>query len=339
MSNDELERRRAALQQHLDHHDGLITRDDLLGLGYSSRELAGMIGRRELIWVRRGLYRARGARRDLQAAERGGLMKAPKEGRLVLGSALHRMELLRYPPAVPQIGVPGRSGVDHRDGYDLHRTVFAERPTILVDRLPCSRPGDAIEHFAGGATDEATRRMLRRALREAARREPALPDRLREVAEDAPRRRGSKELRDALNTVTPGTLVVNSDMEEDFLTFLRVWGLPLPVTNHLVDGHEYDCAWLLAWLLVELDTRRYHASIVDFDRDRQRRRQVAKGAWKLVELTNVDLAFNPADVAGDLAQLLGLTDWRAPVGALAQWNLVVDSAVGVWAPIGWRPSS
>lgn len=319
-----------SLRAWLDARDGLITTSEATKLGVTKRQLDGLVEREVLIRVRRALYRAQGARWDLRAELRSALSQSDDGACLVLASSLHWQGYLRHPPAVPQIGVPGRRDVQRLDGRVLHRTPYASGDVVVHDGLPCLAPVPAIVHLAGHARDHSTTRMLRRAVREAVRADPSAVSALASYCSGAPVP-GRAVLRKALASV-PGAVVVRSDLEEDFIAFAEIWGLPRFRTNYVVGGVERDVAWVDERVIGELDTRGFHANVVNLETDRRRRRSATAAGWKHVEITNLDLRDEPARVAFDSARLLGLRDWSPPEGAAARWNEVLASAVGVWLP-------
>ncbi len=87
-------------------------------------------------------------------------------------------------------------------------------------------------------------------------------------------------------------------------------------------------------MIVELDTRGYHANVIAMESDRSRRRRATVAGWRHIEITGRDLAVEPSSVAGDLAALLQLRGWAAPADAPTRWAAVVASARGIWLPRG-----
>lgn len=314
----------------MEGHDGVASTSALLALGFSKRQVDGMVHRGELVRVRRGLYRGRGVRWDLRAELRSALDASGEDARLVLVSALHWQGLLTRPADRPQLGVPGSGNVDHGRDWTVYRTPYAAREPVVHDGLRCSAPVDAIAHLAGRIGGEhAVRRAVRRAVREAVRREHrVLADLQARALQRFP---GVGELRDALASV-PCATVVRSDLEEDFVAFCEIWGLPRFLMNQKVGGVERDAVRPVEHLIVELDTRGFHGNLVALEADRARRRRATVAGWRHLEVTGRDLSREPARLASDIAALLGLPGWRAPSDASARWADVIDSARGIWLP-------
>jgi hypothetical protein len=67
--------------------------------------------------------------------------------------------------------------------------------------------------------------------------------------------------------------VTLSTLERRFLALLRSAGLPLPETNHKIDGRYVACRWPEHRLTVGLDSYRYHHTRHAWEQDRRRERE------------------------------------------------------------------
>src|SRR5256885_671482 len=61
-----------------------------------------------------------------------------------------------------------------------------------------------------------------------------------------------------------------SDLERDFIPLARAAGLPRPLTQQIVSGHEVDFYWPELGLVVESDGLRYHRTPAQQAKDRRR---------------------------------------------------------------------
>ena len=315
----------------MDGRDGIVSGVELAALGFTEREIAGLVERGELVAMRRGLFRGRGVRWDLRAELRAALSEQGDDARLVLISGLHWQGLLFRPAPLPEVGVPGEEGVRRLRHRSVYRTPYARPAPIVHLGLPCSAPHDALPHLAGRIRDDhALRRAFRRALRESVRRDVGLVARLRDEVDSRPVK-GAPEIRAALKTL-PGALLVKSDLEEDFIAFCEIWGLPPFLTNQKVSGVERDAVRADERVIVELDTRGYHGNLIAMESDRSRRRRATVAGWRHLEITGSDLRDEPGRVAADLAALLEPRDWAPPLDAAKRWSEVLASARGIWLP-------
>lgn len=315
----------------MDRHDGVVTTAELRALGFSKRAIDGMVDRQDLVRVRHGLYRGRGARWDLRAELRASLLEQGTGARLILITGLHWQGLLRRPARLPQIGIPGDAGIRRFATREVHRTPYALTEPVIYDGLACAQPTDALAHLAGHIRgDHAMRRAFRRAVRECVRRDARIVEQLLERVTHAPVK-GAPEMRAALDSI-PAARVIRSDLEEDFIAFCEIWRLPRFLMNQAVGGIERDAVRFDERVIVELDTRGYHANVIAMESDRRRRRQATVAGWRHLEITGVDLRDEPDRVAADLAELLGLRGWRPPADAAKRWAAVITSASGIWLP-------
>jgi very-short-patch-repair endonuclease len=104
--------------------------------------------------------------------------------------------------------------------------------------------------------------------------------------------------------LSSGLRVIRSELEELFQDFLLNAGLPLPLTNILIEGMEVDCAWPDARLVVELDGRAAHDTLTAFEDDRARDRRLEAARWRVIRITWRQLVETPDEVEHDLRRLL-----------------------------------
>jgi very-short-patch-repair endonuclease len=130
---------------------------------------------------------------------------------------------------------------------------------------------------------------------------------LEELAAAGDGRRGIRALRAILAERSVGERITRQELEARFQDLLRRSGLPLPETNAVVEGHEVDCVWREARLVVELDSRAYHGTAGAFERDRRRDRTLVLAGWRVVRLTWRQLHDEPEALIGDLRRLLATT--------------------------------
>jgi Transcriptional regulator, AbiEi antitoxin len=323
--------RRTLLRDWMEARRGVVTSAELHALGFTKRAIDGMVGRGELIRVRRGVYRGRGTRWDHGAVLRAALSEQGEGARLMLVSSLHWQGLLYRPAPLPEIGVPGDGDVQRLVTRVVHRTPYARAGAVWHDGLPCAAPVDALLHLAGHIRGQhSTRRAFRRALRELVRRDARLGVDLRELVDRRPIP-GTLELRAGLDSL-PSATVVKSDLEEDFVAFCEIWGLPPFSMNRKVGGVERDAVRADERVIIELDTRGYHGNLIAMESDRRRRRRATVAGWRHLEITGHDLRDEPQRVASDLAALLGLRGWVPPADATVLWSAVILSARGIWLP-------
>jgi len=85
---------------------------------------------------------------------------------------------------------------------------------------------------------------------------------------------------------------------------LRDHGLPQPISNGIVCGHEVDLHWPDLKLVAELDGYAYHAHRRAFETDRERDIVLAAAGWRTVRVTDRQLNDTRATTAKRFGALL-----------------------------------
>jgi hypothetical protein len=134
---------------------------------------------------------------------------------------------------------------------------------------------------------------------------------LRDLLHRYPRREGSRAIRAALERREEGATVTKSELEEMFVEFLDEVGLPRPEINATVRAgdrlFEPDCLWRKSGLIVELDSRRVHATAEAFESDRERDRRLDVAGFRTIRITFRTLAHQREQLNDDLTRLLART--------------------------------
>jgi very-short-patch-repair endonuclease len=88
------------------------------------------------------------------------------------------------------------------------------------------------------------------------------------------------------------------------LTLCRRHGIPAPLVNEVVEGHERDFVWPAQRLIVETDGWQAHGTRQAFEIDRLRDAHLVAAGWRPVRLTWKRLNQEPAAVAEQLRRIL-----------------------------------
>ncbi len=299
---------------------GVVTRAQLLELGYSYKQIAALVRRGELASIAgalvvtalvasrndamaRALQLRLGPRCVVTGAVAAHILGARGDWPERLGVAMPAA----YMPRHVHVSVPGVSILRGRmDGTVLSRggVRLADRTTALLDCIELADEANrlpVVDHF-----------MQMNWLR---------PDQLeaRVGARCSSRRgrRSSPALRTARAAARCGT---QSAAERLLAQALRRAGLHQGRThgwlaNHLVEvpgsggapGRrcKLDFAWPSARLAVEVDGRAYHSDAASFERDRDRRMALHVAGWTVVEVTWKGITENEATVIDNIQMLLG----------------------------------
>jgi hypothetical protein len=176
-------------------------------------------------------------------------------------SAAHHRELINYALRVIQVSTP-------RSARSVPGVVavYAERDRErdMIRGIPTTTAAQTLLDLA--ATHEP--KLLRRAI--------ATLDYKKELDVAAIERvcgrgrRGSRALKQALESHQPQLAYANGEFEAQFLELCVHWELPLPRLNVRVEGELVDAYWPEQRLVVELDGYANHSSPAQLHRDRRR---------------------------------------------------------------------
>jgi hypothetical protein len=268
-------------------HHGLVTTEDLCGLGFSPREIGVRCRSGHLHRVYESVYRCQGVppswHQDLLAACLAAGPGAVASHRAAL--PLWGMDLRVGAPlevSVPRERFPRpRHVVMHRsldltpDFTEIRQGIPTTNPyRLLVDLgavLPAPFVGRALDDFLG-------RGLVRidavRAVRDALGKQG---------------RRGAGVLREVLAERYPRHSPVESILERKFLDLCHRFGLPIPVAQYpvLVEGsaRRLDFAYPDDRVGIELDGYRVHADRDRFEDDRERGNALEIAGWRLLHFT------------------------------------------------------
>ncbi len=100
-----------------------------------------------------------------------------------------------------------------------------------------------------------------------------------------------------------------SELEARYLALSRSAGLPEPVRQLDAGDDEgwvgrVDFAYPELRLLIELDGRRHHSTLLDREADRRRDERLRAAGWRIVRLTWADVVQRPAETVARLRLLL-----------------------------------
>jgi very-short-patch-repair endonuclease len=274
---------------------GVITRTQLLGLGYSSDAIRHRLDTGRLHVVHRGVYAV--GRREL--AREGEWMAAVLAcgpgAALSHGSAASLCQIGSYEGDEIHVVVPaatrhGRRGISvHRRSWmeDHHRTSH--------NGIPVTTPLVTLVDLASYLNDGDTER----AINEADKKELIDPETLRAGLDELPTVPGLAKLRRILDRRT--FVLTDSELERRFLPIVRRAGLPGPLTGEKVNGFEVDFYWPELGLVVETDGLRYHRTPGQQAADRRRDQVHAAAGLTPLRFTHAQVRYEPGDVQQVLA--------------------------------------
>jgi predicted transcriptional regulator of viral defense system len=258
------ERSRAAWRLARGQHD-VLTRQQLLGLGFTRREIEGRIESGRLHRIRTGIYAV--GRPSLTKYGRWmAAVLACGDGAVLSHSsaaALWRIGVER--DAEIHLSLPSQS---HREvpGLWIHRrpSLNIQRDTTREYGIPCTTPIQTLIDMSLRLDRLGVERMVN----EADKYNLTHPPQLREALGTRAGESGVARLRFILDRRT--FRLTREELERRFLPLVRQAGLPTPLTGQFVNEFEVDFYWPDLGLVVETDGLRYHRTPAEQARDRLR---------------------------------------------------------------------
>jgi very-short-patch-repair endonuclease len=247
---------RLARRQH-----GVITRSDLLGLGFSSKAIQRRLENGRLHRVARGVYAVGWPHLTRERRWMGAVLACGE------GAVLSH----RSAAALWGIGQerPGWVDVSVRRDCRLHRPGIRvrSRPLLPVTaigscmNIPLTQPVQTLIDLA----TELPLRRLERSVNEADKRDLVDPEGLRAALDERAGEPGVPTLRGLLDRDT--FRLSDTELEVLFRPIAAQAGLPIPLTKQMVNGYEVDFFWPDLGLVVETDGLRYHRTPSTQSRD------------------------------------------------------------------------
>ena len=274
---------RIAARQH-----GVVSYRQLLGIGIGKNAISRRFRNGQLHRIHRGVYAVGHSALSPEghwiaavlAVGPGVITAAPIltawGAALSHRSAAELWELLPRRGDSVDVVVPGNGGRRRRTGIRVHRSrTIATGEVTLRRGIPVTTPARTIADLRGAVTP----RLVRRATRQA-------------------------EILGLLNGSGIVTDRTRSDLERDFLRFLRHHRLPPPEVNVGVGRWIVDFLWRSDRLVVETDFHAYHRGTVAFEDDHQRDLQLRRLGYSVHRYTGAQLRSHPAEIAAELSEVL-----------------------------------
>lgn len=255
-----------ALRRTADRQDGVVTRAQLAGLGFSPDAVRHRVRDGSLTPVWRGVY-ALWPLSDRGRARAATLATGPHSAASFdTSTALHRLTLSM--PAVLHVSLT-RGQRRSRAGLIIHRGLEPEDVTYVYG-IPVTTPLRTLEDM--GWPDRLVREALARGL--------CRPEQL------------------------PVERPTENDFEERFRELARRAGLPQPHAQYRVGRYRLDFAWPELRVAVETDGWATHGPREGFEADRARDAALMARGWRVLRVTYRRLQRQPTLVAAQLAAVL-----------------------------------
>ncbi len=275
----------------------MITRGQLLELGFSPGSIKHRIGTGRLHAVWRGVYAVGRPQLTQHGLWMAAILRCGPSAMLSHESAAALWEIRPAAGGRIEVSVP-------EGGARIPRGIRVHRRSGLGTADMARRHGIPVTAPICALIDIATcldRDELEAAINEADKRDLANPEELRAALDGFPRRRGCRALRETLDR--PTFTVTDSVLERRFMPIAQRAGLPRPLTRQYVNGWRVDFYWPDLGLVVETDGLRYHRTPLQQERNHLRdQAHVAAGLTSL-RFTRAQVMLQPSYVQERLATI------------------------------------
>jgi very-short-patch-repair endonuclease len=278
--------------------NGVVTRDQLEGLGLDDQAIAKRVARGRLHRIHQTVY----SLTPEVMTERGRFMAAVLASGpgavLSHRSAAYLWGLVDSWEEPIDVTAPNRRG-RNPNGVAAHRDGSLQPidKTTLYG-IPCTGVARTLLDFAAVVLEWE----VRKAVAEAEVLQILDRPKLEALLRRSRRRRGVARLRLILDTIQPQTKRTRSELERKFLEMCAKREVPEPEVNVWLpapDGKRYqaDFLWRDARLIVEADGRRFHDTDSAFLSDRKRRQQLELAGWQVSQTTWKQIEQEPRRLA------------------------------------------
>jgi very-short-patch-repair endonuclease len=258
---------------------GLVTRDQLVGLGRSKHQIDHALTTQRLSLVYPGIYRMGGSALTDDSALTAALLFT--KGVASHRSAAHLLGLIEPPPCGPEL-IIDLTRSQRTAGLILHRSRDLTGADICRIRgLRCTTATRTLIDVGAVVSEAVLESALERALHQRMTTVPRLQRRLDQVARRG--RPGVKALREVLELRTPHLDAAESELELLIWRILRRHHVPLQERQVAltVDGCDFrlDMAYTPERIFIEGDGFGVHSTRSAFESDRFRQNKLVVAGW------------------------------------------------------------
>jgi hypothetical protein len=258
---------------------GLVTREQLIERGMSTRGISDWVQRGRLHRLYRGIYAYGHDRLRAEGRWLAAVMACGRAAVLSHRTAAQLWELRQSNSALVDVTVPSRNGRIRRAGIRIHRSGrLAPEEVTERNGIPVTTVARTLLDLA----DVLDHQALKRTISEAEYRGLFDLTALIAVVQNNPGRRGAKLMR-AAEAVGHRT---RSPLEDRFLAFVERWGVEEPESNVWLEGYEVDFLWRRVRLVVEMDGAAEHGTRAAVRGDRKRDRVLWRAGFRTIRLTD-----------------------------------------------------
>lgn len=273
-----------------------MTRTQLLEVGLGSGAIGARVKSGALVTRYPGVYAIPPARTDPPALAAAAVLACGPHAALSHASAAYLWGFLRYWESPPEVTL---AKGDRRPRQILtHRCPSLKPRDIRSQRgVPITSPERTILDMAPRLTTKQLTRMVNDARLSGHLHLATLDD----MIARNPFHLGTNRLKPfAQDPANP----TRSTFEDEFLAFIKAFGLPTPLINVKVNGREVDAYFPQQKVIVELDGWAFHRERSSFLDDRERDSENLKVGIRTVRMTRDRISDTPRYEADRLLEIL-----------------------------------
>jgi very-short-patch-repair endonuclease len=275
----------------------VLTRHQLLGLGFGAAAIEHRVARGRLHPVLHGIYAVGRPQLAREGRWMAAVLACGEGAALSHGSAAALWGIERERGGAVDVSVRSRTGRRRRGIHARRRPALPREDVVVHNGIPVTCPARTLVDLA----TERDVRCLERAVNEADKHRLIDPETLRAALDGYAGEPGVAMLR---NVLDPHTFRLSDDeLERLFRPIALAAGLPQPQTKVWVNGFEVDFFWPDLGLVVETDGLRYHRTPMTQTHDRRRDQAHTAAGLTQLRFTHWQVAHERAYVRGILSQV------------------------------------
>lgn len=262
---------------------GLVSRTQAIEI-ISVQQLRTMVARGDLMRIRRGVYRFRGAPPTWEQALLAAVMAGPP-GTVAAGPAAGRLwRLMTCERASVEVTSPYGSTINVR----RHRSSSIEPSSTILDGIPVTSIERTLIDLSAHRSYESYARLLEDALDRGLTSTAAITSTLRDIGSQG--RGRTARLRELLDLHGEGIEEIDSALHRKVVAWLNNAGITGFVNEYeLVVGsrrRRIDIAWPDELIAIEVDGYAFHRRRDTFDDDRSRNNWLLVNGWRVLHVTS-----------------------------------------------------
>jgi very-short-patch-repair endonuclease len=282
-------RRKVRIDDIAGRQHGVVTREQLLGIGWSPSRIDRAMRAGQLHRIHTGVH-AVGHR---ALSDHGRWLAAVLACPTAAVLSHHSAAMLHGLP-VSDNGLTRVSTARHvrRPGFDTHRAHLAPPERTVRHRIPVTSVARTLADLAHTLDEQSLHRTIREAQFKGLFEETNI--------QDALTRRPTRRLKDYLGDDT----LTQSELEDAFLKLCRRHKIPTPQTQFGTNP-RVDFIWHAERLIVEVDGWKAHRTRIAFQNDRTTTNALLLAGYLVLRYTHDDVTRRPRLVAAQVSAARG----------------------------------